>query len=307
MKSFSIKLLLLIFVPIIANAQQTWQSDLEQGEIRGNVKEIRQYFLREIPYLHADSLAKYKRQGKKPPYYDRVLDKLTQYNTDGYITFYQDGVFNTYYTKSYYAKGYIKEQVNYDKDGKVMYRYVFNYNSQGELYSAVRKSEKGVIFTEGYHSFYEQGTKYTTMMHVGTNGDNTVTELVFFPNGKLKTMLNKKNGMFQNRFDFNEQGEPTHTYFAQRDGSVVHRAMRKDGNVLYIEDVLEDGSKRLFTKKVFNAQGDAVEVTLYQPNGEIKNVDTMVYQYDSHGNWTRVERKINGQPSTIEEREIKYY
>ena len=57
-KSFFFSLLLLFAIPFVAYAQQTWQSDLEQEQLRGRVKEFREFDIRKMTYLHADTLEK---------------------------------------------------------------------------------------------------------------------------------------------------------------------------------------------------------------------------------------------------------
>lgn len=306
-KSFFFGLLLLFAIPFVAYAQQTWQSDLEQEKLRGRVKELREFDMRKMTYLHADTLAKFQRQGKKPPYFERRLKYVKKYDTNGYIIYSFDSFLERYCTKTYFKKGYIKEQVDYEKDGRELYRYVFDYNAQGELQSAVRYSPEKTIFTETYSTSYDNGHKIVNLLHTNADGKYTQTEYRLYPNGKLEYMLETRNGKFQYRFCFNEQGEETDAYVAKFDGNLRHLITHKEGNVLVIEEVQADGSKRLSTKKILNTYGDETVVTYYGVDGQVSREQALKYEYDSHQNWTRRETYEDGKQIEVRKREIKYY
>lgn len=293
-----------------SKAQLTGISDLETQQLRGPVKEVKEYRITEQLYLHEDTLREYQRRGIKPPYLKRELKSDTYFNRDGYITSRMEyGLLANSYTATYAGPGKPLENTYLNEDGTVRNRYTFKYDDEGKIVSAVRKSEDNVIFMEKFS--FDPVENVLTCIHLNTDGGGYTVYVKKRPNGKLEYMKFKRDGEIYQQFLFDEKGRATEYYHTTSSGA-FNNVMIYQGQQRLCEEyeLMSDGSKKLTSTGIdkLDKYDNMLSSERFNSEGTRISYKTIQYKYDSRGNWIYRDLESSEQfDSGIIERVITYY
>lgn len=250
-------------------------------------------------------------------------------------------------TVSYDERGNRTKRVDFNRDGSVAQTIVYNYDADGRS-TGYEEHTPGLETARKHIYVLDQNGKrveYKIMQPTGSAGDERyVYKYDASGNRIAEDLFHKTSLVSRNENAYDAQGRLIAQTFYNPDGSVSARIansfsadgkrlerIRHEGDLLTyrvryqydgkgrlerVETVgsyvdLDSGSDGYVTGQVvyvYKGKDQPKETVIYNPDGSFR--ERLVFEYDSHGNWTRRTRRVktNGKdtPAQIEYRTITY-
>ena len=284
--------------------------DKEKENLKGSVRQVTEYDIDDVDYFSTDELKQYREQGTTPPTTKKVFKKTTDYNRDGFITkcsFNPEDALSLDYTVSYLDGNKVDKKITYEKDGSIRNTYFFEYDSNGKcIHSEKMTPNKNVIFNEDY--FYDNEGRLWRMIHTNNTG-STETFTFEYDNNNDISKMSQKTQYAENVFKLDRSvANPTEVWLSSGNATRhLRMTYDLDGNPFLVEEEVTDTWVPTIVRK-FDSYGNTASETTFNTDGTTERIDTMEYEYDSYGNWTRLRRSstVNYMNFT-KEREIAYY
>lgn len=308
---YIITTLLTFMVTTVLNAQTFIdnRNDLQKQELKGRVKSIKSYKVKQVDYMTQEELTEFKRQGQKPPYFKREWDNTIEFNENGFITKSRapESWTGDCYDNKYAPDGRLEAVISYNDDGSVRNVYSFEYDKRGFITTAIRKSQNEVFFKESYTC--DDSGRILYMMHDYLDGRIQKASFEYMC-GKISKWIITLNDEPAQTFIFDgDAAHPIECYNWQR-GVCTHMLINYNNKNLPITISTETYSGKWYvsTLRSFDEYGNVIDEKNFTEDGNINNAKSFQYEYDAQGNWTRKvvkgSRKVD---NIIQEREIEYY
>lgn len=293
-----------------ASAFSLVKSDRENDELKGPVKSIREYRLHKTEYFPIDTVEKYRSLGRPLPEYEKVLFNHVFYDRQGRKTEEIDSILESKTVNRYSSTlkdCMIAEVSDNFFEGELSRHYVFELGPDGIPLSAKATDGDGqIIFTETFTTTRDGDKTNVRCDHVKADGTVSVQNLVLRPDLSILS-LTLDNGTEKQMFLLNEEELPVELNVESPYES-THMAFVYSPDKRYAFIVSPDGSRRLDRETILDRNGNPISICKYDENGTLVESTSFIYIYDSHGNWTRRTKFVNGDAATkIAEREITYY
>lgn len=273
---------LVIFLVCIACSVQKEirKSDWETLNLNGKIKSIRQ-----IPRHIQTKFGKYL-IGEPWPYVEENFVLL--FDESGKLVekrlFYNNGT--KYSREMYYYNedGNRYKEVLYNQNGSLGSRITYVFDRKGRITQSDCHNYLGVNYIYKYdnrgnrveaHKYYGDGNLYFKATYAYNKKGNRIEEQIFTSEGKLFSKW---------KYQYDESGNRI----------IKERYLpndRPDCKLVYKYD--ENHNKTHW--KHFGSDGQLISEGTY------------VYEYDSHGNWTKKTKMENSEPIYILKREIEYF
>lgn len=321
MKKTFLSALLLVCGLQFASAQSIIISNAERENLKGNVKCVKEFDIKEIRFMERDTIEKYKSLNLPLPKYERKFSKSKEYDMKGRLTLEKSLLWDQIYEDAYY---YPENQeiclstrmVSYT-DGKLTRDYQIELDEEGFPSNSVAIDEKGdTIFTEiNTKELLPQGKIRLITRKYLRDGGITEEEVVFNKNRAMESIKTSSvtNGDMEITLDDRER--PLTLKRSSLYGGVIEEMEYGDKEKKnYVRE--EDSERWLRAKTLTDDNGNDIHLYVYDGNGDMNAEEIITYVYDTHGNWTRreVKRKEKewysddySESESIMEREIEYY
>lgn len=301
---------------VCANALSFVTSDVASEQLKGKVKNVKQYDVRKALYFETDTLEKYKRLNMPLPEYERNLFYIAEYNENGMITCLEYRNFDKTVRK--YNSGNKKnlmwsEEDRYDSNGALSRHYVQTFDAEEFPLTGLATDEAGdTIFIETFSkTLLPDGNIKLDNFHVSAEGDIQTNYIEMTPDWIMKKLL--ISGMRGTKeITLDEKERPIRMTEKINDNvSDIIVEYNTDNNKAF--KVLPSGEKQLLKSVDLDKFGNPVEEIVYDGDNNVVFINSITYTYDSNGNWTKKRKVRKGQESSptdeeeIIEREIEYY
>lgn len=201
---------------------------------------------------------------------DRIIDELVM-NADNKV--------ENHYTFAYDDFGNRTQNCQYLPDGTFLGRHITFDNNNHKLQERWFNSDEGTCgyntFTYNDHGQLSEEASYSGRLaiehHTINMGDNELVHQTHYT-------CDQRRITYQLIHSYNDEGHETEQHEQHFD---------REGNVT------------IDTRKYYNHEGLLIE--------EVQNNMRDVYQYDTHGNWTRKEHYCDGELELVNERHIEYF
>lgn len=295
-----------------ASAQFSSISSAKRANLYGKVKCIKEYNITPIKYYHADTLAKYKRLGRKPPVISKDIISEIHYDRYGYTT----------KEVSYWGSTPVVETISYlDQEnfpglpttekrylGSQLSRtYTTSYDSRHLPVSATAiDGNNNIIFTETYDCHIVGDSTYINQTHTSNSGETQYNYIIMRPNRTIAKLRAKTGNRYSTmKLDYIER--PTSQILKSTSGTETF-LIEYQGSKTYVYKITPNGFRQLVSVSTADANKNPTIVTKYTPSGQIESTTKHLYQYDTHRNWTRrITTYSNGREKQTISRTITYY
>jgi TonB family protein len=271
--------------------------DEKPEELRGPIKSIR-----------AESTSYENKSGKWVADGSRISEAL--YSPDKKILqhsfFDPDGspIHKVSYSYSYDGNGKLIERKHYILGGILADVSVPQYNEKGELVRVDYKLEDGSVFSTHTHKYDNAGREVEDISH--ESGSEPFKRVnVYSDKGSLLETTSYKGAAPFKRITY------TYRENGKLDKVVVHRIGERteiegariydlNGNMTEFISYGRDGSVELKEVSKYDERGNTTEESRHRGDGSLISRTTTVYEFDSHGNWTKKEAETilgDGKPS----------
>ncbi len=184
----------------------------------------------------------------------------------------------------------------YDKSGNVVEENIYNQMQVVELQITYEYDSKGHKTSEtGYNSGkISYKTSYTY------DGDKLMNKITTNGSGIIE---------FADAYKYDSNGNVTeHETFepAIKRRSIETNAYDKNNKLLSVI-IMENNKLQSRSAYSYDKNNNIVSVKMADAKGKLVDDHANTYIYDTQGNWTQKEIKINGKPAYVIERDITYY
>lgn len=270
-----------------------------------------------------------------------ILESYKAESIDGKVV---PGVRSAYssenYSKQYNEKGYLIEKIEYSSGGTLIkYKHIFKYDKkennveQNTYYSndtlyykiIIRYDKYGNILTE--NTFDDEGN-LESQIKFKYNKRKKISRIEYDQDKKMeckntykyneKGLISEDNRFLSDnklfrkfRYKYDEKGNQIEEKVYDPDDSLIYcNSWKYNDKGFKIEFTYTDIKKnKLSNKHIYNydEQGNPIEHTEYDSEGNLVNKDKWEYEYDKENNWTKKIEFLRGNPRFISIRKIEYY
>jgi hypothetical protein len=186
----------------------------------------------------------------------------------------------------YNINGNKTEVFNYSFDGSLNYTETYQYNEKGLWTKVIILGSDGSLMSKTSNTFDEKGKIVEDTVNSPSTG-TTKTVYKYDDLGNLKQV---------NSYNSEDSLESRIIYNCDEKRNMVE--------LLYY---IKDGTLKFKSTTKYDKKDNPIESKTYSSNGNLE-VETWKYdKFDKKGNWISRTFYINGEPLTIEEREIQYF
>ena len=267
-----------------SNSQVTSKSDLQELEVKGKVKS-----LRETSYKAINVSGKIQKGKRKTENSDEK---------DSFISFNE--------------KGNKIERIEYTSDGKTYEKLSYLYDDKG--YDTIIYNEKDShnLIAKYVHKYDEKGN-LIERRHYNPDGSNDNIYTYKYDENKNLVEYNwfKKDGNFGSKdiYKYDTKGnmleDATYKSDERLEWKITYE-YNDSGNC--VEENTYKGSK-FYIKylKKFDDKGNQIEIDLCKEDGTPYRKYYQKYEYDKNGNWVMQTQFEKDKPTYIYERELVYF
>lgn len=314
MKRLTAAIITVFFTSFMCHAIIYSFSDLERNNIKGKVKSMSTFYIKEDWEIDEDTIAKYQALNIPVPE-QRTPYKYEEFNERGMITL-EDEFFwnwrNIYTLDAINQKVPVKDE-RYNFAGDLIRLYTIEIDEEGyPVYGIAVDGDGNKIFEEYYVKKRNLKTKELTLSS-SHKSDSSETDysILYGADGKMKKFV-MKGDRKETTYFFNEKEMP-YISIVDRYDMFSDTPETEKLEIEYLPDaknvylILEDGSRQIKIKEKLDRYGNTVEEVRFDYDGSISLTVVNNYTYDEQGNWIRQETYKDGQLDKIKERDFTYY
>ncbi|MFD2512572.1 hypothetical protein ACFSRY_01725 [Pontibacter locisalis] len=211
----------------------------------------------------------------------------------------------------YDQEGNLLEERQYDSDGTLVNKWVYEYNDKGKetgrayyfygdlVEKEVNKYDEAGNLTEQYAYDYNDSLKYKREIRYDEKGNVKEIEAdrdLFWGRRNIYTYNEEENTVAERTF----YEDSTFNF------RTIYRFDKKN-NLVGLETYDSEGTLQDSTIYTYDKMGNEVQARTYSPQGKRINQTTNKYEYDRKKNWIRKIEYEDGEAKYIVEREIEYF
>ncbi|HEY9701713.1 MAG TPA: hypothetical protein V6C58_04670 [Allocoleopsis sp.] len=275
-------LFVLTFLAACTNADNAKKNnDVEKENLYGQVKSIKEYVLETVDSFGVIKIV------------DSTINYFKLFNIDEKIIeeFEYAGDSDSITSKKtfrYDYRGNIIEEIKFYRDNagekKSIQRYIYNYNSNGDISEATLIYATDSLITRRLIKYNNRGKK---IEEISYESDGKISKRVIYKYDNKENIVEK--------ISYNSNGKLEYNSTYKHD---VH------GNEIEETKYNSDGSLEKFK---IDKNGNMTERTSYDADGNLKDDVTIKYEIDKNGNWIKKTSNQGSKEKIIVARRIEYY
>lgn len=307
-----------IFAFLLLNSCTEYKKESDWGkyDLKGRVQSYK-----EITYK-AEQRFGIISKGERTQQFQSFYDKEMQFDQNGSLLvqneYFSDGSLNTKTIFEYDSEKKLIGKHESHTDDRFDRKWTYNYDLSGNMIEEVRIdnnifSPTGILtikWTYQYDNkgnlvnkdFYKEGLLLNSMLYKYDNKGNLAEEKDYNSNDELYRSIS---------FIYDQNGNLTEKKAFKGDGSLSWKRSyeyNKSGNLVQKIEYESNGSfDDVFIYTYDDSQNMIEENWQSYSEGKPHKKYTEKYSFDEYGNWFRKIKSINGAPTHIIEREIKYF